>query len=122
MSRREWSDEEIIMVVFFASQEIHHSTIKTILRRRGYERGRAAITLKLKKIRDTSPHLKGPSGNWWTDDSVHQWLNQQISSDEIWALTRLSDEEVALIREVSAERNQAARRLILLEETTTMDA
>lgn len=89
--RSEWSEEENLLAVFFASRKVTHAIISSLLQQRGFFRGRVAVTQRLKKIRKECPSLM-MSGQW-NRAAVDAWISQNSDRDTVSKLSELYEME-----------------------------
>ncbi|KAL4925810.1 uncharacterized protein BDV17DRAFT_270976 [Aspergillus undulatus] len=60
----EWTDEEVAVLVYFASIGVYHHVISLLLRRRGFFRSNVAVRNKLARIQDAHTDINNRSATW----------------------------------------------------------
>ncbi|KAF9249649.1 hypothetical protein DTO027I6_2718 [Penicillium roqueforti] len=59
-----WSEEELIVAIYFLSRLIHPETVRCLLLRRGYNRSIGAIERKALSVAQQNPYLRSSEGHW----------------------------------------------------------
>jgi hypothetical protein len=77
-----WSQEEIVITVYFLSRQIRPRTLHYLLLRRGYDRSARAIERKLFSIIQQHPHLRRSEGHWDLD-SVDSWIDDLLGDHDL---------------------------------------
>jgi hypothetical protein len=69
-----WSNEEVIIAVYFSSRQICSRAIHCSLFRRGFRRTHRAIERKIYSIAKANPRLRFPK-SYWDLDVVDRWID-----------------------------------------------
>lgn len=96
-----WSNEEVIIAVYFSSRQICSRAVHRLLFRRGFRRTHRAIERKIYSTVKVNPRLRLPKGYWdldvvdrWIDDllqdhrAVNEWIS--FSADDADDVVRVS--------------------------------
>ncbi|KAJ5531467.1 hypothetical protein N7527_004860 [Penicillium freii] len=76
-----WSNEEVVITVYFSSRCIHPKSLCCLLLRRGHIRSLSAVERKIISITKQHPYLKSSNGHWDLN-AIDRWMNDLIRSHE----------------------------------------
>ncbi|GCB25804.1 hypothetical protein AAWM_08689 [Aspergillus awamori] len=105
----QWSDAEIIILIYFISRGFTGLAVSHILHVRGYRRPLSAVWQTLQVILEQAPHLQTKTGrwdidqvDWWIDllSLEHEAVNWLISCTEIDAAIAEEHELLETILEI----------------------
>ncbi|KAJ5369931.1 uncharacterized protein N7496_006023 [Penicillium cataractarum] len=80
LARSLWSPEEVAIMVYFTSRQIHPKALRYLLLRRGYDRSTCAIEHKIFSINQQHPQLK--SRGDWNWDVVDHWIDDLLGNHD----------------------------------------
>ena len=93
-----WTEEEIAVTVYFASQGVQHEVIAKILAQRGFTlRTKVGVKDKLIETHKKHPELK--SSRHWNSEKVDNWLDGLLEHLNA-AILEPTDEDERLVNEV----------------------
>jgi hypothetical protein len=88
-----WSNEEIVITIYFLARCIRPKSLRALLLRRGYDRSLGAIERKVISTTKQYPYLKSANGQW-NLSAIDRWMNDLVRSQEsVKNLTRFSLED-----------------------------
>lgn len=77
-----WSNNEIVIVLYFSSRGFRPRSVRCLLSRRGFDRSCRAIESKVALLSKQHAHLRGPQGLWdWR--AVDRWIDDLLASHEL---------------------------------------
>ncbi|KAF4772616.1 hypothetical protein PENNAL_c0131G03188 [Penicillium nalgiovense] len=76
-----WSNEEVVITVYFSSRCIRPKSLCCLLLRRGHIRSLSAVERKIISITKQHPYLKSSNGHWDLN-AIDRWMNDLIRSHE----------------------------------------
>ncbi|KAJ5849407.1 hypothetical protein N7455_009263 [Penicillium solitum] len=76
-----WSNEEVVITVYFSSRCIRPKSLCCLLLRRGHIRSLSAVERKIISITKQHPYLKSSNGHWDLN-AIDCWMNDLIRSHE----------------------------------------
>ncbi|KAL2695824.1 hypothetical protein AAEP93_003124 [Penicillium crustosum] len=76
-----WSNEEVVITVYFSSRCIRPKSLCCLLLRRGHIRSLSAVERKIISITKKHPYLKSSNGHW-NLNAIDRWMNDLIRSHE----------------------------------------
>ena len=102
MGGTSWMNEEIVIIVFYASRNVYHQACSEVLSlKTNIKREVTAIRDKLKQIRKQNPHLYDSTTNKWNISAVDEWLwKQEVQNLE--SLVTLWTEEAQIVQKVKS--------------------
>ncbi|OGE47698.1 hypothetical protein PENARI_c038G08881 [Penicillium arizonense] len=88
-----WSNEEILITIYFVARCIRPKSVQGLLLRRGYDRSLAAIERTIICTTKQYPYLKFANGQWDLS-AIDRWMKDFVRSQEsVNKLTRFSLED-----------------------------
>ncbi|KAJ5871073.1 hypothetical protein N7455_006014 [Penicillium solitum] len=76
-----WSNEEVVITVYFSSRCIRPKSLCCLLLHRGHIRSLSAVERKIISITKQHPYLKSSNGHWDLN-AIDRWMNDLIRSHE----------------------------------------
>lgn len=115
-----WSNEEVVITVYFSSRCIRPKSLCCLLLRRGHIRSLSAVERKIISITKQHPYLKSSNGHWDLN-AIDRWMNDLIRSHEsVNKLIKFSledAEDMALVSCPFGVFFTSTYRLLLIIET-----
>lgn len=95
-----WSNDELVIAVYFCSRRISSKSVSQLLTRRGYHRTSSAVERKIQAI--VGDHLSlRPSEGSWDISAVDRWLDDILgSTEDVNRLIKFSPEDAEMVAQV----------------------
>ncbi|KAK9646515.1 hypothetical protein HCH54_005254 [Aspergillus fumigatus] len=92
-----WSNDELVIAVYFCSRRISSKSVSQLLTRRGYHRTSSAVERKIQAI--VGDHLSlRPSEGSWDISAVDRWLDDILgSTEDVNRLIKFSPEDAEMV-------------------------
>jgi hypothetical protein len=95
-----WTNDELVVIIYFSSRRIGAKSISQLLSRRGYQRSTAAIKHKIREVVRTFPSLR-PSAESWNKGAVDRWLDSRLGrAEEVNRLIEFTTEDAEIVAQV----------------------
>ncbi|EAS29983.3 uncharacterized protein CIMG_08729 [Coccidioides immitis RS] len=94
----EWTDDEVIVAVYFASRGVYQRVIADLLSRRGFCRTPNSVNNKLVKLKEKCPELG--SSRHWNHLAVDSWLHGLLETSLVKAdILEVTEEDLRIINQ-----------------------
>jgi hypothetical protein len=95
MGGKTWTDEEMVLLIFFASRGLDDKSIqiRLFLRNPTFDRTIIAVNTELKRIQQ-GWNFFGEQGEW-DDDKVDAWIRDKDLGDQLEDLIRFGENQLA---------------------------
>jgi hypothetical protein len=77
-----WSNEEVIIAVYFTSRGVRPKSVRCLLESRGFDRSCYAIESKIALVLKRHTHLRGPR-RFWDWRNVDKWIDDLLGNHEL---------------------------------------
>ncbi|KAJ5808851.1 hypothetical protein N7474_010120 [Penicillium riverlandense] len=95
-----WSDEEIIILVYYTSRGFKPSIVAEILSRRQFSRSLESIETMILEIVNDNPTLQVEPG-LWDNQSVDQWIDAlSLDHQTVSRLIQFTEADANMVEEV----------------------
>ncbi|GFF96663.1 hypothetical protein IFM61392_10422 [Aspergillus lentulus] len=95
-----WSEDELVIALYFSSRRISSMAVSQLLTRRGYHRTPCAVERKIQAIVGDHPSLR-PSGGSWDVDAVDLWLDDVLgNAEDVNRLIKFTPEDAEIVAQV----------------------